>query len=236
MCHLIENYCRSQIIQFCPFPRSNWGRHARPNSNWGRLPSLLEGRMFARTLRGTALTCVKAPVPHIYGLPSKIPTNGCPILVWGRTWVVKESTLAPNIGLGLYATTNIIVPTGCHKSQLPELFPYAGPRYKRGNWLTLARQCPTYKAYGMKLDITPPFYMLDGYLKRTGNLAGYINSLFGIEPQIQPNIEWVESINKPKHPRMKGKCHSYVMTYATQTIHARDELLASYNPWKPTNL
>jgi hypothetical protein len=84
----------------------------------------------------------------------------------------------------------------------------------------------------MRLDITPPFFMLDGYPPRIGNIVGYINNSYELEPPIEHNVEYVECIKKPRHPCMHPKIQSYVMVHATHTIHARDEILARYYPWR----
>lgn len=136
----------------------------------------------------------------------------------------------PGIGLGLFAGEDIIVPNNCSEDDLPELFPFSGPKYTIKDWVCISRQCPTYTYYGMRLDVMRPFSMMDGYPPRTGNIAGYVNSVFQLQPPIKPNVEWVECVKQPKHPRMAGSIHNYVMTYAIQTIRAGDEILADYDP------
>lgn len=205
----------------------------RPRSRLTRKPRLLDIQqlsflhtdIFPRELRGNALQAIKRPSPHLYKLPRRIPTDGSEIVVWGRRWLVRESHLLPGIGLGLFACEDILVPPHCDPIDYPELFPYAGPRYSRGSWLTLSRQCPTYTYYGMKIDLVPAFWMMDGYPPRTGNLAGYINSSFGVG---FPNAEWVEVTGR--HRRMCHSVRHYIMTFATRTIHAGDEVLVSYDP------
>ncbi|CAM6101322.1 unnamed protein product [Calypogeia fissa] len=74
---------------------------------------------------------------------------------------------------------------------------------------------------------------MDGYPTRTGNLAGFINSCRGyVQRGIQPNAEWVEYIpGSSQYPRMTPQYTHYVLTHATRTIQAGDEILVDYE-WR----
>lgn len=193
----------------------------------------LEDHYFPRELYGRALELVKDFDGRRYSVPAEIPI-GEEFVCWGRRWVVRPSTLGKEVGLGVFACEDIEVGEDCLPSERPYLFPYCGPRYSRRDWCTLSRQCSTYGRYGLRIDLHPLYAFIDGYPPRTGNPGGYINAARGVVG-ILPNAEWVECARTVQGPRrafgdyLHPSISHYVMTCATRTIRAGDEVLVTYD-------
>jgi hypothetical protein len=200
-------------------PRAHPLECAFLHSSYSRVP---------RPLRGNALHVVKDSYPHLVGFPDQ-PPIGEPFFAWERPWIIRESTLGAGVGLGLFVLVDVHVDACCPPDDRPELLPFYGPKYSALAWRILSRQCPTYSRYGISLKGDPRFTQMDGYPPRTGNISGYINSTRRLRRQgFYPNAEWVEHVHT-QHPRMDVRCTHYIMTHATRTIRAGDEILVDYD-------
>lgn len=181
-----------------------------------------------KELHGNALGVIRDSFPAHVGLPHFIPIH-TPFTVWGRSWIVQQSTLGLHVGLGLFALSDIVVPDGCHEDDRPALFPFYGPKYGEKAWRILSRQCPTFGRYGLRIKADPRWAFLDGYPLRTSNMAGYINSCRGrIRQGVLPNAEWHEYF-RSSHELIAPRYTHYVLTHATRTIRAGEELLVDYD-------
>lgn len=202
--------------------------HQRPRAGPPPCP-FLDTRIIPRELRGRALEVIRDAHPGRVGLPDDTIPIGEEIMVWDRRWIVRPSSLGPHTGLGLFAMDDILVPDGCIPDDRPELFPFHGPTYSHSHWRILSRQCPTFGRYGIKVDLRQEKAFMDGYPPRTGNLAGYINSTRGLlRGGMLPNAEWVEYF-PGHHARMETRVTHFVITHATRTIRAGDEILVDYD-------
>ncbi|CAM6101687.1 unnamed protein product [Calypogeia fissa] len=162
-----------------------------------------------------------------YDIPIDVP-----IEVWGHRWIVQRSSLGPAVGLGLFCLDDIIV-DDASVYERPQLLPFYGPKYSERSCRILSRQCPTFGRYAIGVNADARYSQMNGYPTRTGNLVGFINSCRGhVRRGIQPNAEWVEYIpGSSQHPRMTPQYTQYVLTHATRTIRAGDEILVDYE-WR----
>ena len=219
-------------IQSIAFPTRNRSLRSRPPRSRPIPTPFLEDCWFPRQLRGRALEVLKNHSPSMYGIDLEdgyIPI-GEEIYIWGRPWLVRQSSFAG--GLGLFACVDIHVAPDCLEVDLPELFPFHGPSYSLSSWSILSRACKTYPRYGLLCARTPETRMIDGYPERTGNIAGYINSSIGPSGAYlgEANAEWVEGLGP--HRMMDTRIRHHVITVATRTIRRGDEILISYE-WDP---
>ena len=77
-----------------------------------------------------------------------------PIEMWGRTYVIQTSRIFPEMGLGVFACEDIVVPEfqTRFKRWPVDLFPFMGPYYDPSSWRVLSRQCGSFGRYGMHLS------------------------------------------------------------------------------------
>ncbi|KAL3697094.1 hypothetical protein R1sor_011170 [Riccia sorocarpa] len=75
-----------------------------------------------------------------WGVPASIPTREV-VTVWGRRWIVKESTI-PNTGFGIFAMDRVVVEPNTHYERYPQLFPYVGAVYKHRQYRVMKRFMP----------------------------------------------------------------------------------------------
>lgn len=207
----------------------------------------VDGRLGFSWVTGKAYSVWKDFSEETFGVPS-LSDHESPMEVWGRTWIVKESTLGPEVGLGLFALEDIVVPPrpfqcSCYDGEY--LFPYIGPVYSSKSWKILTRQHPSWAVYALKMNSDPdelivrPEHcrMIDGDPIRSGNIAGYINSCQGPRggqrrPPIEPNVEWVQVFGSPCNEYCHTQMDDHIMTVAIRTIRAGDELICDYS-WDP---
>jgi hypothetical protein len=202
----------------------------RPRLGPPRAPFFMDFTLTPRELHGRALEVVRDAYPAHVGFPDDIP-HGVAFTVWGRSWVVQESSLGPDAGMGLFACDDIVVPDGCTPEDHPVLFPFHGPKYGDSAWRILSRQCPTFGRYALHIDLDPRWSFIDGYPPRTSNVAGYINSCRGrVRQGTLPNAEWVEYVDHT-HPLIPAKYSHFVLTHAIRSIAAGDEILVDYD-WR----
>ncbi len=200
----------------------------------------VEGRLGKSFLTGKAIEVYRTWNPSIFNFPPTIPVEE-EIIIGGRRWIVKPSTLGPNMGYGLFACEDIDVPAnlGRDMQYAPALFPYVGPIYIARHWKVLVKQNPSWKVYQIDLDGWPGCHkrrehsrVIDGDPVRYPNIAGYINSSRGIQPQRIPNVEWNLVDGSPPFPFHGKTVDDHVMTVAISPIRAGDELLCAYE-WDP---
>ena len=78
------------------------------------------------------------------------------VVVWGRRWIIKTSTLGERHGYGVFACEDILVEDGNDSTfcgrEGPTLFPYGGPIYKRRHWNMILTQHHEWKTYALEMD------------------------------------------------------------------------------------
>ncbi len=194
------------------------------------------GRFGRSFLSGRDAEVYKDWDPSILCLPLFIPINK-EVEVWGRRWIVKPSSLGEDVGLGLFALEDIVVPVPWRPlvNDVP-LFPYSGPVYKRRAWNFIVSQHPSWSTYQLDLDsdeherVVRPHHrrVIDGDPIRCGNIVGYINSTEGLKPPHQANVEWQQVASPPAPPYYTKHMDDHVMTTTIRTIRAGEEVLCSY--------
>jgi SET domain len=159
------------------------------------------------------------------------------VVIGGRCWIVKDSTLGVGIGYGLFACEDIDVPAnlGQDMQYAPALFPYAGPVYSARAWKILLSQAPTWKVYQLDMDRWPGSHKriehtrtIDSDPIRYPNIAGYINSTQGTKPKRSPNVEWVTVAGSPPPPFYSKEVDDHIMTVAIRPIKAGEEFFCDY--------
>ncbi len=208
----------------------------RPTNEDGSVE--VDGRLGKSILKGKAIEVFRTWNSSIYNLPRTIPVEE-EVVVGGRRWIVKASTLGVDIGYGLFACEDIDTPAflGSELQYVPALFPCAGPVYVARHWRVLVRQNPSWQVYQLDLDKWPGSHKrkehtrtIDGDPVRYPNIAGYINSTQGAPFTVKPNVEWVTVAGSP-HPPFNGKSvDDHVMTVGIRPIRAGEELFCDY-PW-----
>ncbi len=178
--------------------------------------------------------------PHIYRMPSIMLVDR-EVVIGGRRWVVRNSSLGPDMGLGVFACEDIDVPShlGAEMQYAPALFPYCGTVYTSRHWRTLVRANPSWKVYQLDMDCWPGSHKMDEHSRtidgdpvRSANLAGYINSSWNTRPPRRANVEWVTVEGSPGPPFDGRHVDDHVMTVAILPIRAGDEILCEYQ-WSP---
>ena len=189
-----------------------------------------------RFLHGSALRIIKAWDPSLHGIPTAPVVPGVPIDIWGRRWIVQTSQIFPEMGLGVFACEDIVLPLGCPPEEFPELFPFSGPMYDDSHWRTLSRQCHTFGRYALRVKHNNPHVVfVDGYPPRAGGVAGYINSSKGLSRRlgrpISANAQFIEHI--AGHRLCSPTIQHVPMVVATRSISAGEEILVHYH-WRPS--
>ncbi|CAM6082608.1 unnamed protein product [Calypogeia fissa] len=213
-----------------------------PESDSGQPPVGVDciqvcGRNGMSYVHGKARDVFKDFSSSIFKFPLHIPYDA-PVEVWGRSWLVKASSLGVDIGYGLFALEDIEVPSkpwrGGYDGE--SLFPYIGAVYSSKNWNILVRQHPSWAVYALRMNsdsdelLMRPWHcrMVDGDPVRSSNLAGYINSTQGRGRVLEPNVEWVQVFGPPHPPYFVQHMDDHIMTVAIRTIRAGEELLCDY--------
>ena len=206
-------------------------------------------------VRGKAVDYLKEFHPRTFHVPDHIPI-GEMVEVWGKRWMVRQSRIHPDMGLGLFALQDIIVSS---EDPSPELFPFCGPYYLWGKWSVITKAAPSFAKYSLSADAYPrsdgstvprgELRMIDGDPVRSCNIAGYINSskiprrLKDEMPTLVPNVEWIFCDGAPKRPDKLGTPATarrgapatstpmpfHILTVALKTIRAGEELLCKYD-------
>ena len=205
-------------------------RSSLPTSRRPWKIDILRHHDFLRPLHGTASQLLQPWDASIHGIPREPVPIGVDFTIWGRRWSVRQSMINPDMGLSVFSVDDIIVPHGCARAHLPELFPFSGPMYSDSHWRSLSRQCSSFGRYALRVRHNNPIeQFIDGFPGRVGGLAGYVNSSRGLGRSYPPNAEWVE------HIRGHRLCHlsvqHVVVTVAIRSIRAGDEILVDY-PWR----
>ncbi|KAL3693682.1 hypothetical protein R1sor_007333 [Riccia sorocarpa] len=143
------------------------------------------------SISGDAVVTYRSCNNTYWGVPASIPVREV-VTVWGRRWIVKESTI-PSTGLGIFALERVVVQPDTHPDDYPQLFPYVGSVYKRKQYKIMLRHVPHF--IDDILDTSPNVpevpqkrRYIDDDPVRTGNIAGYIQSSLGTN--MIPNAEW----------------------------------------------
>ena len=196
--------------------------------------------------------------PSHWDVPPHIPI-GVEVKVWDRDWIVKDSSLHPSIGLGLFACEDILLPTFPTDKDKVYLFPYCGMVYQPGVWNALSHASPSFRVFALSPDsypdphtgrrVTRPvdgYRMIDGDPVRCSNIAAYINSvsipraLKGSIQRMVPNVEFVfcdgppvgapsPRRSRPGAPPQPPLYDFHMMVCATRSIRTGDELFARYD-------
>ncbi|KAL3680219.1 hypothetical protein R1sor_023175 [Riccia sorocarpa] len=174
------------------------GRVTRLHSSGFRAPRVSVGdtiqipsRHGPLSITGKAAATYRSCNNMYWGVPANIPVREV-VTMWGRRWIVKESTI-PNTGLGLFAVDSVVVEPNTHYDNYPQLFPYVGAVYKHKEYKLMLRHMPSLIDYILDTSQKVPGgaqkrRYIDGDPVRTGNIAGYIQSSLGTN--IGSNAEW----------------------------------------------
>ncbi|KAL3675657.1 hypothetical protein R1sor_025605 [Riccia sorocarpa] len=163
-------------------------------------------------LRGEAARIYREFDPASLEMPPSIPI-GEEVSVWGRRWIVRQSTLGRFAGHGLFACEDILFDSIAPEETRPSLFPYAGSVYNHDEWLVLVGAHPTgFRTYLLDVD----------------------SCVSGTRPLREPNVMWV-LIEDPLASYGRRDLEFHVATVPTRPIQAGDELLCDY-PWRSRSL
>ncbi|CAK9871772.1 unnamed protein product [Sphagnum jensenii] len=205
----------------------------RPSEGHAR--TIVEGRWGMCEFTGKCANIIQSWNPAVLGLLDSLPYDE-EVVVWGRRWIVKTSTLGERHGYGVYACEDIIVEdsTSCCREG-PTLFPYGGPIYKRRHWNMILRQHPEWKTFALEMDTFAgstrrhsDVRVIDGDPIRSGNIAGFINNTVGTRRKRKANCEWVFVEGPPPAPYGKTYHEDHCLVLATRTIRSGDELFTHY--------
>jgi hypothetical protein len=184
---------------------------------------------------GKCANIIQSWNPAILGLLDSLPYDE-KVVVWGRRWIVKTSTLGERHGYGVYACEDIIVEDSARcRKEGPTLFPYGGPIYKRRHWNRILTQHPEWKTFALEMDTFAgstrrhsDVRVIDGDPIRSRNIAGFINSTMGTHPKHRANCEWVFVEGPPPAPYGQTYHEDHCLVIATRTIRSGDELFTHY--------
>ncbi|KAH9566052.1 hypothetical protein CY35_04G110300 [Sphagnum magellanicum] len=205
----------------------------RPSEGHAR--TIVEGIWGMCELTGKCANIIQSWNLAILGLLDSLPYDE-EVMVWGRRWIVKTSTLGERHGYGIYACEDIIVEdlASCRKEGLT-LFRYGGPIYKRRHWNKILTQHPEWKTFAFEMDTFAGSTrrhsdgrVIDGDPIRSGNIAGFINSTMGTQPKHRANCEWVFVEGPPPAPYGQTYHEDHYLVITTRTIRSGDELFTHY--------
>jgi hypothetical protein len=204
-----------------------------PREGHGRI--VVKGRWGDCEFTGKCANIIQSWNPAVLGLLDNFPYDE-EVVVWGRRWIVKTSSLGERHGYGVYACEDIIVEDSARSfREGPTLFPYGGPIYKRRHWNRLLTQHPEWKTYALELDTFAGSSrrhsdgrVIDGDPIRSGNIAGFINSTVGTRPKRRGNCEWVFVEGPPPAPYGQTYHEDHCLVIATRTIRSGHELFTHY--------
>ncbi len=115
------------------------------------------------------------------------------------------------------------------------MFPYGGPIYKRRHWNMILTQHPKWKTFALEMDTFAgstrrhnDVRVIDGDPIRSGNIAGFINSIVGTHPKRRANCEWVFVEEPPPTPYGQTYHEDHCLVIAIRTIRSGDELFTHY--------
>ena len=152
--------------------------------------------------------------------------------------------------LGLFIVENVHVGSK-HRNNSQQisrtLMPYYGPSYYNGEWRRLAEYKPSMSTYGLNLNMYTHRLQLESEKEMNGgnilyingcaythtNIAGFINSSRGRDPNVRPNCQFVEVIND-RDGDMERDVDRLIMVEAIMDIITGDELLINYSFLKHT--
>ena len=105
-------------------------------------------------VRGPTVGYIKEFHPWIFDVPDHIPI-GEMVEVWDRRWIVQQSQIHPEMGLGLFALEDIIVPSDDPQHPHPHILPYAGTYYSWGHWSVITKAAPSFAKFSLSADAYP---------------------------------------------------------------------------------
>jgi hypothetical protein len=182
---------------------------------------------------GVCVNIIQSWKPVVLGLLDSLPYDE-EVMVWGRRWIVKTSTLGKRHDYGVYACEDVIVEdsTSCRKEGLT-LFPYGGPIYKKRHWNRILTQHPEWKTFVLEMDTFVGSTrrhrrVIDGDPICSGNIVGFINSTVGTHLKRRANCERVFVEGPPPAPYGQTYHEDHCLVIATRTIRSRDELFTHY--------
>ncbi|CAK9253772.1 unnamed protein product [Sphagnum jensenii] len=164
----------------------------RPSEGHAR--TIVEGRWGMCEFTGKCANIIQSWNPAVLGLLDSLPYDE-EVVVWGRRWIVKTSTLGERHGYGKYACEDIIVEdlASCRREG-PTLFPYGGPIYKRRHWNMILTQHPEWKTFALEMDTFAGSTrrhsdgrVIDRDPIRSGKIVGFMNSTVGTQPKCKAN-------------------------------------------------
>jgi hypothetical protein len=205
----------------------------RPSEGHAR--TIVEGRWGMCEFTGKCANIIQSWNLAVLGLFDSLPYDE-EVVVWGRRWIVKTSTLGERHGYVVYGCEDIIVEdsASCHREG-PTLFPYGGPIYKKKHWNMILTQHPEWKTFALEMDTIAGSIrrhsdgrVIDGDPIRSGNIAGFINSTMGTQPKRRANCEWVFVEGPPPAPYGETYHEDHCLVIATRTIRSGDELFTHY--------
>ncbi|KAL3695850.1 hypothetical protein R1sor_009926 [Riccia sorocarpa] len=179
-------FVRGETHSAPPDPVLETGRVTRLHVTGFRPPPItvdntiqIPSRRGPLSISGSAAQTYRTCNSTYWGVPTSIPTREA-VIVWGRRWIVKESTV-PNTGLGVFALDRIVVEPNTDPDMYPQLLPYVGAVYKHRQYRIMKRGVPFIQEYildtSQRTSGGPQKRRyIDGDPVRTGNIAGYIQS------------------------------------------------------------
>ena len=131
-------------------------RNTRSQSRLAELPEtcMVPSRWGPFPMRRELAAELKVFHPEHWGVPSHIPHHE-EVVVCDRRWIVKQSTLHPSVGLGLFSCQDIDLPQFPRQVDKKALFPYCGMYYPLSKWNVLSRCHPTFRMYCVSADSYP---------------------------------------------------------------------------------
>jgi hypothetical protein len=205
----------------------------RPSEGHAR--TIIEGKWGISEFTGKCANIIQSWNLVVLGLLDSLPYDE-EVVVWGRRWIVKTSTLEERHGYGVYACEDIIVEdsASCRRKGLT-LFPYGGPIYKGRHWNMILTQHLEWKTFALEMDTFASSTrrhsdgrVIDGDPIRSGNIAGFINITVGTQPKRRANCEWVFVEGPLPAPYGKTYHEDHCLVIATRTIRSGDELFTHY--------
>jgi hypothetical protein len=129
----------------------------------------------------------------------------------GYNYMIRPSNIHGS-NLGLFIVANVHVGSKIRNNSQPTnsiLMPYYGPSYYIGEWRSLTEYKPSISAYGLNLNMYTHRLQLEGgkemnagnllYIDGSAythkNIAVFINSSRGRDPNVRPNFQFVDVIN-----------------------------------------
>ncbi len=215
-----------------PFVRQQ-SKAQRPSEGHAR--TIVKGRWGMCEFTGKCANIIQSWNRAVLVLLDSLPYDE-EVMVWGRQWIIKTSTLGERHGYGIYVCEDIIIEDSANcRREGPTLSPYGGPIYKRKHWNMILTQHLEWKTFVLEMDTFADSTrrhsdgrVIDGNPIRFGNIDGFINSTVGTQPKRRANCEWVFVEGPPPAPYGQTYHEDHCLVIATRTIRSGDELFTHY--------